>query len=138
MAVIVAAALSGMMMLAPHTRVRTPPPPPRAASAQPPRPASQPNPVNAISDLNAAVVPPQAGSMDDTPASLRDHEQRTQEAFDPSNPANATRNQATGGGCGPGNGALLSCATQQEVSNQPQRPDVRNQTPDRDLMGRPR
>lgn len=126
--------LSGLMALAPQGRART------SAAPLPQRPVSQPNPVTAASDLNAAVVRPAAGSPDDAPAALRDHEQRTAEAFDPSNPANTAAYRPSGTGCEPGNGALLSCGTNRQVSSQPQNPTstVRDQTPDTDLMGRPR
>lgn len=126
--------MTALLAMAPHGRARPAPAP------EPPRPVSRPNPVNAASDLNAAVVRPQAGSLEDTPAALRDHERRTEEALDPSNPANTAAYRTSGPGCEPGNGALLSCGTNRQVSSRPSSPTstMRDQTPDTDLMGRPR
>lgn len=112
---------------------RRAPTPPRPAAA-PARPPSRPNPVTALDDLNAAVVPPSAGSLEDTPASVRDHEERTAAALDPARTAD---DRAAGAGCGQ-DGGLLRCATNQDVANRPANTPDRAPQPNTDLMGRPR
>lgn len=88
-----------------------------------------------VQDLNAAVAPPPANSDPDALAPVRAHEERAAEALDPDNapaaPADGTA------GCGPA-GAGLACGTNLELRDRPANPAAGDQTPDRDLMGRPR
>lgn len=112
--------------------------PPVAAapvSTPPAAPADEAlSPAETLEDLNAAVVPPPANSDADAPADIRAHEERAAEALDPNSPSALADYAPTGPGCGQ-TGAGLSCGTNREVRD---RPAARPQTPERDLVGRPR
>ncbi len=112
------------------------------AQAQPapaPTPADEPvSAADVAAELNAAVRPPPANSDADAPARIREHEQRAAEALDPNNPsALAAITAPAGPTCQP-SGGTLACGTNLELRDRPSDPATSAQTPDRDLMGRPR
>lgn len=98
---------------------------------------SGPDPVTARDELAAAVRRPEPGTPESTAPGLRTHEVRVADAFDPANPSNAADYRPSGAGCSQDGGALR-CGTNQEVSQRPGPSTVRDQSPDTDLMGRPR
>lgn len=113
-----------------------------AAQAQPaPAPVPADEPVSAAevaAELNAAVRPPPANSDADAPARIREHEQRAAEALDPNNPSSLAAITAPAGPTCQPSGGTLACGTNLEVRDRPSDPATSAQTPDRDLMGRPR
>lgn len=125
--------LAALLLMAGGAWAQTPAPTPA------PAPADEPlSPAQAAEELNAAVRPPPANSDADAPARIREHEERAAEALDPNNPSalNAVTGPA-GPTCQP-SGGTLACGTNLEVRDRPSDPATSNQTPDRDLMGRPR
>lgn len=111
-----------------------------AAQAQPtPAPADEPvSAADVAAELNAAVRPPPANSDADAPARIREHEQRAAEALDPNNPSTLAAITAPAGPTCQPSGGTLACGTNLEVRDRPSDPATSAQTPDRDLMGRPR
>lgn len=107
------------------------------AAMQAPVAPSAPDPVTAQEELAAAVRTPQPGTPESTAPGLRRHEERITERLAPDNPSNVAAWRRTGPGCGQDGGALR-CETNQEVSSQSSPATARDQTPDTDLMGRPR
>lgn len=112
------------------------------AFAQAPAPAATPadeavTPAEAVEDLNAAVRPPPANSDADALSDIRAHEDRAAEALDPNNPSAVADFQPRGPGCG-AQGALLACGTNLEARPRPGSTADGAQTPDSDLLGRPR
>lgn len=107
------------------------------AALQPAAPSPAPDPVTAEEELAAAVRTPEPGSPESVAPGLRRHEDRIADRLSPGNPANVAAYQPSGAGCGQDGGALR-CATNQEVSARPAPATARDQTPDTDLLGRPR